>query len=101
MGFSNEFKFDNQQMVEISISGEIGEVKAQGKWATGNIAYNVLYRATNGTAQERWFDEVDLVAVEDDSYPGCPVYRMVHLPDGAVVTDSGTVIVPKDKTVSE
>lgn len=56
MCFPAKFKFDLRQMVEIGISGEIGEVKAQGKWATGNTAYQVLYQAANGTAQERWFD---------------------------------------------
>ncbi|EAA5695993.1 hypothetical protein EX975_22550 [Salmonella enterica subsp. enterica serovar Gaminara] len=87
MCFPAKFKFDLRQMVEISISGEIGEVKAQGKWATGNTAYQVLYQAANGTAQERWFDEVDLDAVEDDRYPGCPVYGQRELPPGAVVTE--------------
>lgn len=44
MCFPTKFKFDLRQMVEVGISGEIGEVKAQGKWATGNTAYQVLYR---------------------------------------------------------
>lgn len=87
MCFPAKFKFDLRQMVEISISGEIGEVKAQGKWATGNTAYQVLYKAADGSAQERWFDEVDLDALEAEESPGCPVYGERELPPGAVVTE--------------
>ncbi|ELK1657263.1 hypothetical protein QI656_004621 [Salmonella enterica] len=101
MCFPAKFKFDLRQMVEIGISGEIGEVKAQGKWATGNTAYQVLYQAANGTAQERWFDEVDPIAVEDEHYPGCPIYGMTELPEGAVMTNSGAVILPKGAAVAE
>lgn len=87
MCFPTTFKFDLKQMVEVSISGEIGEVKARGQWATGNVAYQVLYQSADGSAQERWFDEVDLDAVEDDRYPGCAVYGMKaeDVPEGTVI----------------
>ncbi|KAF1366786.1 hypothetical protein [Yokenella regensburgei] len=87
MCFPTTFKFDLKQMVEVSISGEIGEVKARGQWATGNVAYQVLYQSADGSAQERWFDEVDLDAVEDDRHPGCAVYGMKaeDVPEGTVI----------------
>ncbi|HGA9909615.1 TPA: hypothetical protein ACIUFA_003866 [Salmonella enterica subsp. enterica serovar Bredeney] len=47
----------------------------------------MLYQASNGTAQERWFDEVDLDAVEDERHPGGPVYGQRELPPGAVVIE--------------
>lgn len=79
------FKFGINQLVELRVSNEFGEVKGRAEYSTHENSYFVHYKAADGRAVSKWFDESDLEAVKDDAYPGCPVYAATELPDGAVV----------------
>lgn len=81
------FKFELSQLVESRVSDEWGHVKARAEYATAENSYLVHYKAADGRAVSAWFDESDLDAVEDDDHPGCPVYAVVDLPEGAVVEE--------------
>ncbi|WP_145600620.1 hypothetical protein [Yersinia frederiksenii] len=81
------FKFELNQLVGIDVSGEIGHIKGCAKYASHINAYQVHYKTADGRAEEKWFDETDLSAVEDDAYPGSPVFvvRQEDLPKDAVI----------------
>ncbi|EJU6099810.1 hypothetical protein N4Y30_003437, partial [Salmonella enterica] len=53
----------------------------------GEDQYLVYYQAADKCATERWYSESQLMAVEDECHPGCPVFAGVELPEGAVVTE--------------
>ncbi|QWA09803.1 hypothetical protein GTU79_21200 [Sodalis ligni] len=67
------FTFGLNQFVEISISGEMGHVKGRAEYADHANGYQVHYKAADGRAEEKWFDEDELTAVEDDD-DGGPVF---------------------------
>lgn len=71
-----KFKFDLSQFVELSISGEMGHIKSRAESINHCDQYLVHYKATDGRAQESWFDEDDIVAVEDEEHPGTPIYAV-------------------------
>jgi len=70
------FKLDLNQFVAISISGEMGHIKTRAESTTHCNQYLVHYKAADGQAQEKWFDEEDLHAVEDEDNPGQPIYAV-------------------------
>ena len=79
------FKFGLNQMVEISVSGEFGAVKARAEYADkSENGYFVHYKDANGCAVNKWFDEGDLVMLEAVEAPGQPIYGITELPKGAV-----------------
>lgn len=82
------FKFGLNQLVEIAVSGEFGEVKVRAEYANGSEnGYFVHYKATDGCATGKWFDESDLVMVEADGASGTPIFGVKpgDMPKGAVV----------------
>lgn len=83
------FKFKLNQIVEIGISGEVGHVKGRAEYSGHINAYQVHYKAADGRAQEKWLDEDDIVAVEDDRAPGMPVFLVSaeDVPNDAVIED--------------
>ncbi|WP_249540662.1 hypothetical protein [Escherichia coli] len=81
------FKFELSQLVTMRISEEWGEVQARAQYANGENQYLIHYQAADGRATTEWFGESMLIAMEDDRYPGCPVFACVDLPEGAVLED--------------
>lgn len=81
------FKFSLGQLVNLRISDEWGEVQARAQYLNGEDQYLVYYQAADKCATERWYSESQLVAVEDECHPGCPVFAGVELPEGAIVTE--------------
>ncbi|TXE26926.1 hypothetical protein [Serratia ureilytica] len=81
------FKFELNQVVESRVSNEWGHVKGRAEYSTHENAYFVHYKAADGRAVSKWFDESDLTAVEDEDHPGAPVFvvNSEDLPDGAAV----------------
>ncbi|RKO74362.1 hypothetical protein C5E04_18755 [Pectobacterium parmentieri] len=81
------FKFQLNQVVEIGISGEVGHVKGRAEYSGHINGYQVHYKSADGRAQEKWFDEDDIVAVEDERSPGMPVFcvNADDIPAGAVI----------------
>lgn len=81
------FKYELNQLVESRVSNEWGYVKGRAEYATHENAYFVHYKAADGSAVSRWFDESELAAVEDGNHPGAPVFAVnaEDLPKGAVV----------------
>ncbi len=67
------FTFGLNQFVEISISGEMGHVKGRAEYAGHANGYQVHYKTADGRAEEKWFDEDELAAVEDDD-DGGPIF---------------------------
>lgn len=82
-----EFKFGLSQLVALNISDEFGEVAARAQYAHEQNQYFIHYKAADGCARTTWFAEHQLSAVEDDRYPGCPVYGARELPPGCVAMD--------------
>lgn len=70
----DKFKYGLNQFVVVSISGEMGHIKSRAESVNHCNQYQVHYKAEDGRAQERWFDEDDIEAVEDDEHPGSPIY---------------------------
>jgi len=70
------FKYDLNQFVEIDISGEMGHIKSRAESINHSNQYLVHYKAADGQAGERWLDEEDVSAVEDDEHPGTPIYAV-------------------------
>ncbi|HDL7689604.1 TPA: hypothetical protein P0N90_004286 [Yersinia enterocolitica] len=81
------FKFELNQMVNIAVSDEFGEVKGRAEYASTENQYYIHYKAADGRALNAWFNECDLEAVADDRHPGCAVYAGRELPAGAVVEE--------------
>lgn len=84
------FKFELSQLETMRISEEWGEVQARAQYANGENQYLIHYQAADGRATTEWFGESMLIAMEDDRYPGCPVFACVDLPEGAVLEDDET-----------
>ena len=64
----DKFKFGLNQFVELSISGEMGHIKSRAESINHCNQYLVHYKDADGRAQESWFDEDDIAAVEDDEH---------------------------------
>ncbi|MEG0937927.1 MAG: hypothetical protein RSE32_03250 [Comamonas sp.] len=58
------FKFNLGQLVQISISGEQGQVRARGDGVERANQYLVHYKTAQGEATEQWWceDQLELVA---------------------------------------
>lgn len=70
------FKFDLNQFVKVGISGEMGHIKGRAEYSSHINGYQVHYKAADGRAQEKWFDEDDIAAIEDDATLGAPIYAV-------------------------
>lgn len=83
------FKLELNQLVEIAVSGEMGHVKARAEYSGHVNGYQLHYKSADGRALEAWFDEDDILAVEDESNPGQPIYvvKQGEIPPGEVVTE--------------
>ncbi|HCF8134998.1 TPA: hypothetical protein NIV04_002050 [Klebsiella pneumoniae] len=82
---AKDFKFCLGQLVNLRISDEFGEVQARSQSLNGKNQYFIHYQAADKCATERWYNESQLVAVEDDRSPNMPVFGCVDLPEGVVV----------------
>ncbi|HEA0254990.1 TPA: hypothetical protein RU600_004888 [Salmonella enterica] len=82
-----DFVFELDQLVDICISDEWGQVKASAQYASGENQYLIHYQAADKCARSAWFGESELDAACDDCYPGCPVFAAVELPEGAKAED--------------
>lgn len=51
------FKFDLTDAVEITASGEAGEVIGRAEYTTSESTYLVRYRSADGRAVESWWGE--------------------------------------------
>jgi hypothetical protein len=51
------FKFDMEQNVIISVSGETGEVIGRAEYARDEDAYYIRYKSGDGRAVESWWRE--------------------------------------------
>lgn len=79
------FKFGLNQLVEISVSGEFGAVKARAEYVDNSEnGYYVHYKAADGCATNKWFEESDLAMVEAAEAPGQPIYGITELPEDTV-----------------
>lgn len=79
---AKDFKFSLDQLVNIRISEEWGQVKARSQHANGENQYFIHYQAADKCAKSEWFGESTLSAVEDDRSPGMPVFAGIELPEG-------------------
>ncbi|WP_159869450.1 MULTISPECIES: hypothetical protein [unclassified Raoultella] len=84
---AQEFKFLLDQLVNIRISEEWGQVKARSQHANGENQYFIHYQAADKCAKSEWFGESTLSAVEDDRSPGMPVFAALKLPEGETVEE--------------
>ena len=57
------FKFNLGQPVQISISGEQGQVRARGDGVERANQYLVHYKTAQGSATEQWWNEDQLESV--------------------------------------
>ncbi|HAF2130918.1 TPA: hypothetical protein G9F27_005249 [Salmonella enterica] len=80
-----DFVFELDQLVDICISDEWGQVKARAQYASGENQYLIHYQAADKCARSAWFGESELDAACDDRYPGRPVFAAVELPEGTKV----------------
>ncbi|OAT16767.1 phage protein [Buttiauxella gaviniae ATCC 51604] len=78
------FKFGLNQLVEIAVSGEMGHIKGRGEYSNHINGYYVHYKAGDGRAVTSWFDENDIIAVEDKASGGQPIF-VVDAPEAAAV----------------
>lgn len=78
-----DFVFELDQLVDICISDEWGQVKARAQYASGENQYLIHYQAADKCARSAWFGESELDAACDDRYPGSPVFAAVEVPEGA------------------
>ncbi|EBR4567683.1 hypothetical protein B1Q46_17175 [Salmonella enterica] len=83
-----DFVFEIDQLVDICISDEWGQVKARAQYASGENQYLIHYQAADKCARSAWFGESELDTACDDRYPGRPVFAAVELPEGAKVEDN-------------
>lgn len=58
----HQFRFDLNQSVSISCSGEIGTVVARAEYSNGEDQYLVRYRAADGRACEAWWGDSALTS---------------------------------------
>jgi len=59
------FKFELNQLTEISISGEKGRIKSRCESCNHSNQYLVHYKAADGRAVDSWFDESDIRDVKE------------------------------------
>lgn len=59
---SHTFKFELQQLVEITASSEQGTVIGRAEYATSEDSYLIRYQAADGRATEAWWSESALEA---------------------------------------
>ncbi|WP_436882789.1 hypothetical protein [Enterobacter asburiae] len=55
-----KFKFELNQTVQVTISGEEGHIKARAEYTTSGNHYFIHYLAADGRATDRWFEESEL-----------------------------------------
>lgn len=53
----NKFEFELNSKVQLTLSGEQGEVIGRAEYSTGTKAYLVRYVAADGRLVEAWWDE--------------------------------------------
>ena len=58
----NNLKFNLNQEVKITASGESGEVTGRAEWNHAEPSYNIRYKAADGRAVESWWTESALEA---------------------------------------
>lgn len=78
---SGVFMFELNQMVELRVSDEFGEVRGRAEYVNSENQYLVHYRAADGRAVSSWFDESLLLPLEDEKLPGAKVYACHTLKD--------------------
>ncbi|EBG6403346.1 hypothetical protein NAE78_000981 [Salmonella enterica] len=83
-----DFAFDLDQLVEIRLSEEWGQVRARAQYARSENQYLIHYQAADNCARSEWFGESLLDALHDDRYPQAPIFAPVPLPEGAVAEDT-------------
>ncbi|EAO8184534.1 hypothetical protein AHV57_28385 [Salmonella enterica] len=83
-----DFAFELDQLVDIRISDEWGQVRARAQYASGENQYLIHYQAADKCARSAWFGESELDTACDDRYPGRPVFAAVELPESAKVEDN-------------
>ncbi|MEI9716327.1 hypothetical protein [Moellerella wisconsensis] len=54
------FKHELGQAVQVTISGEEGNVKARAEYQDGPNQYYIHYLSADGRAQDAWFEEGEL-----------------------------------------
>lgn len=58
----NPFRFNLNQQVSISASGEAGQVIGRAEYSNGQNSYLIRYKAADGRAVESWWGEDALAA---------------------------------------
>lgn len=53
----SQFEFNLNQQVQITVSGETGQVIARAEYLTGTNSYLLRYRSSDGRAVEAWWNE--------------------------------------------
>ncbi|HHT2316129.1 TPA: hypothetical protein ACTYRS_003509 [Klebsiella pneumoniae] len=94
---AKDFKFCLGQLVSLRISEEFGEVQARSQSLNGENQYFVHYQAADKCATERWYNESQLVAVEDERSPGMPVFGCVELSGSEIARNKMPMDVDSDK----
>jgi hypothetical protein len=64
------FKYELGERVEISVSGEVGEVIARAELSNAENQYNLRYQEFYGSATERWWGESALNSVDTSEDSG-------------------------------
>lgn len=59
------FKHVIGQVVQVTISGEEGHVKARAEYSAGPNQYLIHYQAADGRAVDAWFDEGEISPAVD------------------------------------
>ncbi|EAW1261760.1 hypothetical protein RH437_001511 [Salmonella enterica] len=65
-----DFKFSLGQNAVITVSGEQGHIKGRAHYVHCENAYLLHYRAADGRAVDRWFDESELQSLHADEHQG-------------------------------
>ncbi|WP_445496668.1 hypothetical protein [Photorhabdus sp. SF281] len=60
------FRYNLKQAVKINISGEVGEIKGRAEYINNLNDYLISYRASNGCASEKWFDESEISSADEE-----------------------------------
>lgn len=59
------FKHELSQVVQVTISGEEGHIKARAEYHNGHNQYLIHYLAADGRAVDGWFEEGELSPAEE------------------------------------
>lgn len=59
-----KFKFELKQKVNVTVSGESGEVIGRAEYANAEPSYLIRYKAADGRAVESWWTEQALSALD-------------------------------------